>query len=70
MVNIINTITNFLNTMLVINFDNVNTNLPLSFIDLYKSYVPVFINYFAVFLLIIGFYKFFKFVFSIGGYNK
>ena len=70
MVEIVNTINNFLNTMLVIDFTNYTGSMPVQVVNLYNTYVPKFVLYFAIGLLIIGFYKFLKFVFSIGGYNK
>lgn len=70
MVEIVNTITNFLNKMTLIDFTNTTSTLPIQVQNLYTSYAPMFIKYFAIFILILGFYKFLKFVFSLGGYNK
>lgn len=70
MVEIVNTITNFLNKMTLIDFTNTTSTLPIQVQNLYTGYAPIFIKYFAIFILILGFYKFLKFVFSLGGYNK
>ena len=70
MVEIVNTITNFLNKMTLIDFTNTTSTLPIQVQNLYTSYASIFVKYFAVFILILGFYKFLKFVFSLGGYNK
>lgn len=70
MVEIVNTITNFLNKMTLIDFTNTTSTLPIQVQNLYTSYTPMFIKYFAIFMLVLGFYKFLKFVFSLGGYNK
>ena len=70
MVEIVNTIINFINNMIVIDFSSIETTLPTQVINLYTTYTTIFFKYFAVGLLILGFFKFLKFVFSIGGYNK
>ena len=67
MIEIYNVIQEFINTMIIIDFDSVTTTLPTNMIEFYNTYIPTFINYFIVGFVVYYFTKLLISVFSLGG---
>ena len=67
MIEIYNTILNFIKSMIIIDFDNLTTTLPNEMIVFYQTYIPIFISYFIIGLVLFYFTKMLIFIFSLGG---
>ena len=67
MIEIYNVIQTFINSMIVIDFTNTTSKLPIQVISFYQTYIPPFIKYFIVALVVFYSIKFLSKFFKIGG---
>ncbi len=67
MIKIYNVISTFINSMVVIDFTNTTSKLPSQAILFYQTYIPTFIKYFIVALVVFYLTKLLLKVFKFGG---
>jgi len=67
MIEIYNVIQEFISSMIIIDFSTLTSKLPNEMIVFYNTYIPTFINYFIVGLVIFYFSKLLIKLFSLGG---